>query len=47
MSNLFEVLGSKPIISVHLDTLKSYTEIKSMVLIYVEEKLQNGVFHIF
>jgi len=41
-SNLFAVLGSKPNLSVHLDTLKWYTESKSMALIYVEEKLQNG-----
>ncbi|CAI6377384.1 unnamed protein product [Macrosiphum euphorbiae] len=41
-SYLFAVLGSKPYLSVHLDTLKSYTETKSMALIYVEEKLQNG-----
>ncbi|XP_022170425.1 probable nucleoporin Nup54 [Myzus persicae] len=41
-SNLFAVLGSKPNLSVHLDTLKLYTETKSMALIYVEEKLQNG-----
>jgi len=41
-SNLFVVLGSKPNLSVHLDTLKWYTETKSMALIYVEEKLQNG-----
>jgi len=42
-SNLFAVLGSKSNLSVHLDTLKWYTETKSMALIYVEEKLQNGM----
>ncbi|XP_050542499.1 probable nucleoporin Nup54 [Daktulosphaira vitifoliae] len=41
-SNLFAILGSKPNFSVHLDTLKWYTETKSMALIFVEEKLQNG-----
>ncbi|KAL4120786.1 hypothetical protein QTP88_013408 [Uroleucon formosanum] len=41
-SNLFAILGSKSNLSVHLDTLKLYTETKSMALIYVEEKLQNG-----
>lgn len=45
-SNLFAVLGSKPNLSVHLDTLKWYTETKSMALIYVEEKLQSGLFSI-
>lgn len=43
-SNLFAILGSKQNLSVHLDTLKLYTETKSMALIYVEEKLQNGMF---
>lgn len=46
-SNMFAVLGSKPNLSIHLDTLKWYTESKSMALIYVEEKLQNGMFIIF
>jgi len=46
-SNLFAILGSKPNLSVHLDTLKWYTDTKSMALIYVEEKLQNGVFWTF
>lgn len=46
-SNLFAVLGSKHNLSVHLDTLKWYTETKSMALIYVEEKLQNGKFNYF
>ncbi|XP_050438374.1 probable nucleoporin Nup54 [Adelges cooleyi] len=41
-SNLFAIFGSKPNLSVHLDTLKWYTETKSMALIYVEEKLENG-----
>lgn len=45
-SNLFAVLGSKPNLSIHLDTLKWYTETKSMALIFVEEKLQNGVFNL-
>lgn len=45
-SNLFAVLGSKPNLSVHLDTLKWYTETKSMALIYIEEKLQSGIFSI-
>lgn len=40
---MFAVLGSKPNLSVHLDTLKWYTETKSMALIYVEEKLHNGM----
>lgn len=44
-SNLFAVLGSKHNLSIHLDTLKWYTETKSMALIYVEEKLQNGKFN--
>lgn len=45
-SNLFAVLGSKPNLNVHLDTLKWYTETKSMALIYIEEKLQNGMLNI-
>lgn len=44
-SNLFAIFGSKPNLSVHLDTLKWYTETKSMALIYVEEKLENGTFY--
>lgn len=44
---MFAVLGSKPNLSVHLDTLKWYTHNKSMALIYVEEKLQNGTFSLF
>jgi len=39
---LFAIFGSKPNLNVHLDTLKWYTETKSMALIFVEEKLQNG-----
>lgn len=41
-SSLAAILGNKPNVTVHVDRVTSAPESKSLVLIYVQEKLPTG-----